>query len=106
MLHRMNRLRSVLRGAGRESLKTLKRFGGNKTDAAKALGITCKTLHARLNEYQRAQDDAEKGGATAFLPAIAGGYDAVRPARHVRSHGHPVGRVACCIVNSAWLSAA
>ena len=44
-------------------LKTLKRFGGNKTEAAKALGITRKTLHAKLNKYQGAQDDAEEDGA-------------------------------------------
>ena len=37
-------------------LKTLKRFGGNKTEAAKALGITRKTLHAKLSKYQSAQE--------------------------------------------------
>ncbi|MDO5484014.1 MAG: sigma-54 dependent transcriptional regulator [Desulfovibrionaceae bacterium] len=33
-------------------LKTLKRLNGNKSEAAKALGITRKTLHAKLNRYQ------------------------------------------------------
>ena len=42
-------------------LKTLKRFGGNKTEAAKALGITRKTLHAKLSKYQSAQEDAPEG---------------------------------------------
>lgn len=32
-------------------LETLKRLGNNKTEAAKALGITRKTLHTRLREY-------------------------------------------------------
>ncbi|MGE9985988.1 sigma-54-dependent transcriptional regulator [Desulfovibrio sp. SGI.169] len=45
-------------------LKTLKRFGGNKTEAARALGITRKTLHARLNRYQSGRDNAEAGDAT------------------------------------------
>lgn len=51
-------------------LKTLKRFGGNKTEAAKALGITRKTLHAKLSKYQSAQEgmpegeDEDKGAAT------------------------------------------
>lgn len=44
-------------------LKTLKCFGGNKTETAKALGITRKTLHAKLNKYQGTQDDAEEDGA-------------------------------------------
>ncbi|WP_297849094.1 sigma-54 dependent transcriptional regulator [uncultured Desulfovibrio sp.] len=42
-------------------LKTLKRFGGNKTEAARALGITRKTLHARLNKYQSGRDHSEEG---------------------------------------------
>lgn len=42
-------------------LKTLKRFGGNKTEAAKALGITRKTLHAKLSKYQSTQEDAPEG---------------------------------------------
>lgn len=46
-------------------LKTLKRFGGNKTEAARALGITRKTLHARLNKYQDGRDEAEAGDAAA-----------------------------------------
>lgn len=37
-------------------LQTLKRLGNNKTEAAKALGITRKTLHAKLNRY-RAEED-------------------------------------------------
>lgn len=42
-------------------LKTLTRFGGNKTEAARALGITRKTLHARLNKYQSGRDHSEEG---------------------------------------------
>ncbi len=34
-------------------LKTLERLGNNKTEAARALGITRKTLHARLNRYRK-----------------------------------------------------
>lgn len=33
-------------------LETLRRFNNNKTEAAKALGITRKTLHAKLNRYR------------------------------------------------------
>lgn len=33
-------------------LETLKRLGNNKTEAAKALGITRKTLHTKLNKYK------------------------------------------------------
>lgn len=33
-------------------LETLRRLGNNKTEAAKSLGITRKTLHARLNRYR------------------------------------------------------
>lgn len=32
-------------------LKTLRRLNGNKSETAKALGITRKTLHAKLNRY-------------------------------------------------------
>lgn len=40
-------------------MQTLKRFGNNKSETAKALGITRKTLHARLNRY-RDEDQGEK----------------------------------------------
>lgn len=33
-------------------LRTLERFGNNKTETAKALGITRKTLHAKLTRYK------------------------------------------------------
>ena len=33
-------------------LKTLEELGGNKTEAAKVLGISVKTLYNRLNEYE------------------------------------------------------
>lgn len=33
-------------------LQTLKKMGNNKTETAKALGITRKTLHAKLNRYR------------------------------------------------------
>ena len=53
-------------------LKTLKRFGGNKTEAAKALGITRKTLHAKLSKYQSAQEGMPEGEGEnfMFLPAL------------------------------------
>lgn len=31
----------------------LNRFGGNKTQAAKALGVSLKTLYNKLNEYAK-----------------------------------------------------
>ena len=41
--------------------ETLKRFDGNKTEAAKVLGITRKTLHAKLQKYGGvARDEAEE----------------------------------------------
>lgn len=46
-------------------LQTLKRFGGNKTEAARALGITRKTLHARLTKYNSAQEEGGSGGQDA-----------------------------------------
>lgn len=39
-------------------LETLKRLGNNKTEAAKALGITRKTLHSKLNKYRLEEDGA------------------------------------------------
>ena len=32
----------------------LERFGGNKTKAAQALGVSLKTLYNKLNEYAKA----------------------------------------------------
>lgn len=40
-------------------MRTLARFGNNKTETARALGITRKTLHARLNRYAK-EDGAEQ----------------------------------------------
>lgn len=42
-------------------MATLRRLNNNKTEAAKALGITRKTLHAKLNRYR---DDAAAGKDT------------------------------------------
>lgn len=42
-------------------LETLKRLDNNKTEAAKALGITRKTLYAKLNKY-REETEKEKSG--------------------------------------------
>ena len=40
-------------------LKTLERFGGNKTRAAEALGITTRTIRNKLAEYRvHSQDSA------------------------------------------------
>ena len=39
-------------------LKALNYFSGNKTQAAKALGITIKTLYNKLNEYSKAKTKA------------------------------------------------
>lgn len=44
-------------------LRTLRRCNGNKSEAAKILGITRKTLHARLNRYQSASGSAPEGTA-------------------------------------------
>lgn len=38
-------------------LKTLERFGNNKSETARALGITRKTLHAKLNRYKNPPGD-------------------------------------------------
>lgn len=40
-------------------LQTLDHVGGNKTEAAKRLGITRKTLHTKLTRYEK--EDEEKG---------------------------------------------
>lgn len=40
-------------------LRTLEKVGQNKTEAAKILGITRKTLHARLNRYKSPDGDQE-----------------------------------------------
>lgn len=37
-------------------LETLKRLGNNKTETARTLGITRKTLHAKLNKYKEESD--------------------------------------------------
>ena len=42
-------------------LRTLARCGGNKSEAARVLGITRKTLHARLNRYGAETDGGEEG---------------------------------------------
>lgn len=38
-------------------LRTLEKVGQNRTEAAKILGITRKTLHARLNRYRKMEQD-------------------------------------------------
>lgn len=40
-------------------LRVLEKTGQNKTEAAKSLGITRKTLHARLNRYKEQEGDSE-----------------------------------------------
>lgn len=40
-------------------LRTLEKVGQNKTEAARILGITRKTLHARLNRYRELDADQE-----------------------------------------------
>ncbi|MDE7370468.1 MAG: sigma-54 dependent transcriptional regulator [Desulfovibrio sp.] len=42
-------------------LRTLARCGGNKSEAARVLGITRKTLHARLNRYGAEPDGGGAG---------------------------------------------
>ncbi|MBD5417487.1 MAG: sigma-54-dependent Fis family transcriptional regulator [Desulfovibrio sp.] len=42
-------------------LRTVARCGGNKSEAARVLGITRKTLHARLNRYGAEPDAGEEG---------------------------------------------
>lgn len=38
-------------------LRTLEKLNGNKTETAKALGITRKTLHAKLNRYKAEEEN-------------------------------------------------
>ena len=40
-------------------MRTLEHFTGNKRQAAKALGISLKTLYNRLNDYGAEHDDRE-----------------------------------------------
>lgn len=40
-------------------IRTLQKFANNKTEAARALGISRKTLHAKLNRYAGKTDDQE-----------------------------------------------
>jgi transcriptional regulator with PAS, ATPase and Fis domain len=40
-------------------LRTLEATGGNKTRAAEILGVSLKTLHNKLKEYNRASDDQQ-----------------------------------------------
>ena len=40
-------------------LRALEKTGQNKTEAAKSLGITRKTLHARLNRYKEQEGESE-----------------------------------------------
>ncbi|MDE7241557.1 sigma-54 dependent transcriptional regulator [Desulfovibrio sp.] len=42
-------------------LRTLQSCGGNKSEAARVLGITRKTLHARLHRYGAETDGGEEG---------------------------------------------
>jgi DNA-binding NtrC family response regulator len=41
-------------------LRTLEAIGGNKTRAAEILGVSLKTLHNKLKEYNRASDDLQE----------------------------------------------
>ena len=38
--------------------KTLRATGGNKTEAARILGIGVRTIHRRLNDYKQETDEA------------------------------------------------
>jgi DNA-binding NtrC family response regulator len=40
-------------------LRTLEATGGNKTRAAEILGVSLKTLHNKLKEYNKASDDQQ-----------------------------------------------
>jgi len=40
-------------------LRTLEATGGNKTRAAEILGVSLKTLHNKLKEYNRSSDDQQ-----------------------------------------------
>lgn len=44
-------------------LRALERAGQNKTEAARILGITRKTLHARLNRYKEEEGGAPEGSS-------------------------------------------
>jgi two-component system response regulator HydG len=46
----------------RHILAAMERFRGNKREAAKALGISHKTIYNKLNAYA-ARDEAERSGA-------------------------------------------
>ena len=40
-------------------LRTLEATGGNKTRAAEILGVSLKTLHNKLKEYNKSTDDPQ-----------------------------------------------
>ena len=39
--------------------RTLEATGGNKTRAAEILGVSLKTLHNKLKEYNKSSDDQQ-----------------------------------------------
>ena len=56
-------------------LLTLEKTGGNKTKAARQLGVSLKTLHNKLRRYREEGMLADPAGETPTLASPGGGND-------------------------------